>query len=382
MRATPLLKILRDRIRASGPLTFAEYMEACLYHPEHGYYSRPEVRRFADYYTSVDVHPIFARLLARQLAEMWEVLGCPSQFVAVEAGAGEGRLAAEILNFSARTLPDFFRALRYLAVERGKGRREALEKALATHIVAGSARTSHELPEKIAAGCILSNEFFDALPVHRVVQEKGQLREIYVVEKDAGLGEIREKSSQSAVARYFSQQKIELQEGQHAEAGLAACAWMGDAARRLDRGFILTIDYGYEAQQLYSEAHGRGTVMAYEHHQATEEYYSAPGEQDLTAHVNFSALDSLPGIALLSEPPVEEKLQRTGLASQTAFLMALGKRNEFGDLYDAGQSEADQLRARLGLKTLIHPEGMGEMFKVLIQHKGIEPPRLTGLAGI
>ena len=159
MRATPLLKILRDRIRASGPLTFAEYMEACLYHPEHGYYSRPEVRRFADYYTSVDVHPIFARLLARQLAEMWEVLGYPSEFVAVEAGAGEGRLAAEILNFSARTLPDFFRALRYLAVERGKARREALEKALATHIVAGSARTSHELPEKIAAGCILSNEF-------------------------------------------------------------------------------------------------------------------------------------------------------------------------------------------------------------------------------
>ena len=375
----PLLKVLRDRIRASGPLTFTDYMEACLYHPEHGYYARPEVRRFADYYTSVDVHPIFARLLARQLAEMWEVLGRPSEFRAVEAGAGEGRLAAEILGFSARALPDFFQALRYVAVERSPSRREALEKALGPHAVTERVRTSHELPDKIAAGCVFSNEFFDALPVHRVVQEKGQLKEIYVVEKDEGLGEIREEISDPAVARYFSEQHIELQEGQQAEGGLAACAWMGEAARRLERGFVLAIDYGYEAQQLYSEQHRRGTVMAYEHHHATEEYYSAPGKQDLTAHVNFSALNSLPGVPPL---PALEKLQRTGLVSQTSFLVALGKGNEFGDLYDAGQSEADKWRVGPGLKTLIHPEGMGEMFKVLIQHKGIAAPRLTGLAGI
>lgn len=370
MRVTPLSELLADRIRAQGPLTFAEYMEACLYHPEHGYYARPEARRFADYYTSVDVHPIFGRLLARQLAEMWEALGRPAEFTAVEAGAGTGHFAAQILDFCERTLPDFFRALRYVAVERGAARRAALEAALAPH---GRAFAAAQLPEKIPSGCIFSNELLDALPVHRVVQEKGEMLEHYVGIAGEGLGQVAGRLSSPPVADYFSEQHVILAEGQQAEAGLEACRWIADAAMRLGRGFVLTVDYGHEAAELYSPRHMRGTVLAYQNHRATEDLFAAPGEQDLTAHVNFTALETLPTL------PRGIRLARTGLVSQTQFLLALGRANEFADLYDQGQSEEERFQARLGLKTLIHPEGMGEMFKVLIHHKGIDSPRLTGL---
>ncbi len=374
MRATPLAKALVERIRAEGPITFAAYMDACLYDPEHGYYARPEARRFADYYTSVDVHPIFGRLLARQLAEMWKALGRPAEFTAVEAGAGAGRLGLQILDFAGRALPDFYRALRYVAVERmareNTRRRVALESALAAH---RGALASAQLPERIPAGCILSNELVDALPVHRVVQEKGELHEIYVGLSGEGLGEIAGPISSPLVGEYFSEQGVALAEGQHAEAGLEACRWMFTAGMRLGRGFSLTIDYGHEAAELYSERNARGTAMAYENHRASENLYAAPGEQDLTAHVNFSALQTLPTM------PRVARLAHTGLVSQTQFLLALGRGNEFADLYEPAQSEEERFRARLGLKTLIHPEGMGEMFKVLIQHKGVDSPSLTGL---
>jgi SAM-dependent MidA family methyltransferase len=381
MRSTPLSKLLAGRIRAGGPLTFADYMEACLYHPKHGYYARPEARRFADYYTSVDVHPIFGRLLARQLAEMWEVLGRPAEFTAVEAGAGAGRLAAQILDFSARALPDFFRALRYVGVERSAARRMALKNALdaagAGHPVPGlgsaRAKAAARIPARISAGCIFSNELLDALPVHRVVCERGELREIYVGAEGDRFRDITGPVSSRRVKDYFSGQGAALAEGQQAEAGLDACRWISEAGQRLKRGFVMTIDYGHEAAELYSERHMRGTELAYANHRASEDLYAAPGQQDLTAHVNFTALETLP------TQPRRRRLARAGLVSQTQFLLALGRANEFADLYDEGQSEKERFEARQGLKTLLHPEGMGERFKVLIQHKGIEAPRLSAL---
>jgi len=155
--STPLARLLAERIRATGPIPFAEYMRECLYHPQFGYYSKAEARRFADYYTSVDVHPIFGRLLGRQLSEMWDLLGRPSQFFAVEAGAGAGRLAAQILDFAAREMPDFYRALRYFAVEKAAARRERQREMLGKHLADGRATPAAELPSDISAGCIFSN---------------------------------------------------------------------------------------------------------------------------------------------------------------------------------------------------------------------------------
>lgn len=369
---TPLAALLAERIRRFGPITFAEYMRECLYHPVHGYYSQPEARRFADYYTSVDVHPIFGRLLARQFAQMWEQLGQPGEFQLVEAAAGTGRLAGHILDFAAMKLPDFYQALRYTAVERSPARCDQLAVRIGPHVVQGHCQFSMEIPRKIGVGCVFSNELLDALPVHRVVRERGALLEIFVGSDGKTFSEVRKSLSTCAISEYFDAQGIQLVEGQQAEAGLEACDWISEIGRRLERGFVLTIDYGHEASDLFDAHHMAGTVLAYANHRASEEFYAAPGQQDLTVHVNFTALrmwGERSGLGVL------------GLVSQTAFLLALGQGNEFADLYDAGMEESERLRARLKLKTLIFPEGMGERFQVLVQQKGAPEAKLTGLSG-
>ncbi len=367
---TPLAGLLAERIRSRGPLTFADYMEACLYHPEYGYYSNSPSRPRSDYYTNPDVHPVFGRLLARQLCEMWEGMGRPEPFCLVEAGAGTGNLAREILDFTAKSFKEFYSALHYSAVEASQARCAALAAMLEHQIARGRAISLAALPQEIPAGCIFSNELLDALPVHRVVQEQGELREIYVDIVDDMLVERSGPVSTPDVTAYFAEQGITLAEGQQAEAGLAACRWVLEAGRRLGRGFVLTIDYGHEARELYDERHMRGTLLAYERHRASEDFFRAPGYQDLTAHVNFTALDIWGQRA---------GLDRTGLVPQSNFLLALARGSDFADLHREGAGEAEQMRARLLFKTLIHPEGMGETFQIFIQHKGIEPPRLTGL---
>ena len=370
---TPLAELLADRILRFGPLTFAEYMRECLYHPVHGYYSKPEAKRFADYYTSVDVHPIFARLLARQFAEMWESLGQPAEFTLVEAGAGAGRFAAHVLDFCEAKLPDFYDVLRYVAVERSSSRREQATIHSKRHAAAGHFADSAEVPAHVAAGCFFSNELADALPVHRIVMDGSAMKEILVGFRDGNFVDVVAPLSTCAISEYFAAQGIALQEGQHAEAGLEACDWISEIGRRLERGYVLTIDYGHPAADLFDEHHMRGTLLAYQNHRVSEDFYASPGEQDLTAHLNFTALESW---------GKRSGLETAGYTSQTAFLLALGQGNEFADLYDGGQTEGDRARARLQLKTLIHPEGMGERFQVLIQQKGVTSPPLTGLAGI
>jgi SAM-dependent MidA family methyltransferase len=370
---TPLAELLADRIRRFGPLTFADYMRECLYHPLHGYYSKAESKRFADYYTSVDVHPIFARLLARQFVEMWESLGRPAEFTLVEAGAGAGRFAAHVLDFCEAKLPAFYDVLRYAAVERSASRREQAMTAAKRHATAGRFKASAEVPAHIAAGCFFSNELVDALPVHRMLMDGGASKEILVGFHDGRFVDVVAPLSTCAISEYFAAQGIALREGQHAEAGLEACDWITEIGRRLERGYVLTIDYGHPAAELFDERHMRGTLLAYQNHRASEDFYGSPGDQDLTAHVDFTALELWGKRA---------GLETAGFTSQTAFLLALGQRNEFADLYDEGQSEAERTKARLQLKTLIHPEGMGERFQVLIQRKANVSGRLTGLGGI
>jgi SAM-dependent MidA family methyltransferase len=368
---TPLARELARRIASNGPITFAEYMETCLYDPAHGYYSRPERTRFADYYTSVDVHPIFGRLMARQLDEMWRLLDRPASFEVVEAGAGAGRLAGHILDFAAARLPDFYFALKYFAVERSPARRAAHTGTIGGHLAAGRAESRAELPAQISAGCVLSNELIDAMPVHRVECREGQLREIFVSYEGGRFVDAPGPLSTQRIEEFFRRQGIALAEGQEAEAGLAACNWIAESGGKLQRGFVLTVDYGYEARQLYSDRRMKGTLLAYRDHRVSDDIYAAPGEQDLTSHANFTALE------LWGR---DGELELVGIVPQSKFLLALGQKNEFADLYDTGQSEPDRLRAQLGLSSLIHPEGMGETFRVMVQKKGIGAARLTGLA--
>lgn len=368
--ATPLSALLAERIRAHGPITFAEYMEACLYDPQHGYYTRADQRPGQDYFTSADVKPLFGRLLARQLEEMWAFLGRPNPFWAVEAGAGTGVLAKAILDFTAEAFPPFYRSLHYVAVERSQTRRATQALLLQRYAESRRLSSSATLPEEIADGCVLSNELLDALPVHRVIQEGTELRELYVTVDAGRLCEQAGPLSSPRIAEYFARQGIVLRDEQQAEAGVAACDWIRDVGSRLHRGFVLTIDYGREARELYDERHMRGTLLAYQAHCAGEDWFRAPGEQDLTAHVNFTALD------LWGR---ESGLVREGLTTQSNFLLALAHRSDFADVEPIGASEAEKTRQRLLFKALINPEGMGETFQVLIQHQGSDNPTLTGL---
>ena len=350
---TPLEELLAERIRRYGPIPFADFMRECLYHPVYGYYSKTELQRLADYYTSVDVHPIFGRLLARKFAEMWEQLERPKEFLLVEAGAGVGRLARHILDFCEARLPDFFAALRYVAVELSASRRKQAAERLERHARANHLRITQEIPEHVPAGCVFSNELMDALAVHRVVMTAGSFEEVLVGCDHGRFVDVLGPVSTCAIKDYFATQGITLHEGQHAEAGLEACDWIAEVGRRIERGFVLTIDYGHRARELFDERHMRGTLLAYQQHRVSEDFYRSPGEQDLTAHVNFTALENW---------GKRSGLKTTEFTSQTAFLLALGQPNEFADVYDPGQTETDQIRARLQLKTLIHPEGMGERF--------------------
>jgi SAM-dependent MidA family methyltransferase len=377
MQATParteptaLAALVEERIRAHGPVTFAEYMDACLYHPEHGYYTKAQQEPRRDYFTSVDTGPLFGRLLARQFHEMWEQLGRPHEFVLAEGGAGVGALAAQILDFAAEEFPEFYGALRYVAVERSAARRALQSESLRARFARGHFSVASELPANMSCGCIFSNELFDAMPVHRLVREGHDLRELYVALGPHGLSERTSPLSSAALGEYFSAQGIALAESQQAEVNLQACDWIEDAGKRLKRGFVLTVDYGHQASELYDQRHMRGTLLAYHRHRASEDFFRAPGEQDLTAHANFTALDRW---------GERGGLIRTGFTSQSNFLMALARQNDFRDLQSDKMSESDEARARLLFKTLIYPEGMGETFQVLIQHKNVESPRLSGL---
>jgi SAM-dependent MidA family methyltransferase len=305
------------------------------------YYSSPRspIGIDGDFYTSADLDPIFGQLLAKQF-EQWAV--AYETFTIVELGAGKGLLARDILQ--QRRFP-------YMILERSPSMRLHQQELLRNYDV----RWIDELPEGLT-GCIFSNEFFDALPVHRVVRRGGVLKEIYVTEDFEDVeGELQTSVAASLGALYERPggYKPPLQEGQATEINLEACEWIQRIARSLDRGYHVAIDYGYLRDEFYAQPHG--TLMCYWRHQAVENPYIRIGEQDITAHVNFSDL--------MDEPSLETVLFTT----QKDYLIQLGILNEMEKLATAG--DAVSMQRLLRMKKLILPGSMGERFKVLVQAK-------------
>jgi SAM-dependent MidA family methyltransferase len=369
---TPLRTFILEILRRNSPMTFERYMALCLYHPEFGYYIQGRERTGVegDYFTSPDLHPVFARLVARQAAEMWNAMGSPKPFTWVEMGAGRGLFASDFLSWSASALPDFFAALEYEAIEPGFQQRQRIEARLAAAGVGNKACLVANLEELApATGCFFSNELVDAFPVNLVTRIGGRLKEIYVTAEGDDLREMSGPISDPAVAAYVARYAHQLEEGHRVEVNRHAHTWIQSVAAKLRRGFVLTIDYGDMTNRLFTPDRPRGTLLAYHGHTADEDYFTAPGETDLTAHVNFSTL---------IDAGKEEGLEFVGFTTQEKFLLALGEANQFSDVYDAGQTEAEMLNARLKLKRLISPEGMGNIFKVLVQQRGICKPELTG----
>ena len=404
MAEQTLETLIREEIARAGPMPFARFMALALYHPTLGYYSgggegREPVGWSGDYFTSGDVHPLWGWCVARQLHEMWELLGRPDPFHIVEPGAGRGLLAREVWAYALERAPNWASALRYTLVERMspesplRARREAtLGQALgALGAPDGATRCASSLAGAAsagAAGCVVANELVDALPVHIVEARAGALREVYV---DAAPGRLVERLgplSRLELAGYLDHERVPWRrypDGWRAEICLEAADWMRGVAGALARGFALTIDYGDTARRLYTRDRRRGTLAVYARHQLGERPLANPGHQDLTAHVNFSALREVGRAA---------GLRTAGLTTQRAFLERLGIRQEAESraarLYPAADTaratdrgQADHLRRaalRGAVATLLAPEGLGG-FRVLVQHRGVPGAgrRLTGL---
>ena len=373
VQPTPLETFLLEMLERWGAIPFERYMRLCLYHPVWGYYTQGRDRTgvAGDYFTSPDLHPVFARLVARQAAEMWHLMGCPARFSWVEMGAGRGLFARDFLHGMKNVAPDLAAALDYVAIESGPGPCARLRERLRQEGLAGTVGVLADLEQLTPiTGCFFSNELVDAFPVAVVARADGELKEMHVSARGGALSEqlgpLRNPAIAAAVARYAGR----LEEGQRVEVNLAATEWIRAVAEKLLRGFVLTVDYGHLASHLYTADRPQGTLLTYRRHTPSEDVFSAPGESDLTAHVNFSALIDVGR---------EAGLELTGFTSQERFLMALGEANQFADLYEPDADEVQKLKARLKLKRLIHPQGMGNIFKVLIQHRGVASPQLSGL---
>jgi len=365
---SPLEKILINRILASGPLPFSEFMEACLYHPEYGYYmtNRQRIGRDGDFFTSSSVHGLFGQLIAKQLQQMWEILGCPDSFVIAEQGAGSARLALDILSVLETDSPDFYRSLHYCLVEISTENRHRQEKSLIQH--QDKVRWCQRSDLAGMVGCYLSNELVDAFPVHLVEKHQGKLLEVFVTIENGTFHEVLLDPSTSELGSYLDWVGVDVAEGNRAEINLAAPRWMRNVAQLLQRGFVLTIDYGYLANELFAPWRTTGTLMSYYQHTTGENPYIRIGEQDLTTHVDFTAL---------IKAGEESGLQQLFYGEQCKFLLGLG----FVDaLLSAQEREHEPHRAqalRLTLKNLILPDaGMGEVFKVLVQGKDVGPQKL------
>jgi SAM-dependent MidA family methyltransferase len=373
-----LREFILARIRQNGPVPFSRFMEWCLYHPDYGYYHAEgaKIGKGGDYYTSPSVHPFFGGMVARQLMQMSELVGT-ERFTVAEMGAGQGFLCMDILAWARKNAPAFYRRLDYRLFDASRGFIKEQKETLALYEREGKVSWGEdgemEKRERPIDGCFLSNELVDAFPVHRVVVRGGELTEIYVGERDGGFTEEPGDLSTPEIGEYFRNDGVELEEGQEAEVNLRAREWMRNVGRRLRRGFVLTIDYGCLAGELYAPWRRSGTIMCYYRHGASENPYERVGELDMTAHVNFSAL---------IRAGEEAGLSFTGLVPQYRFLIGLGL---LGEMEEAakGMSELEALKMRLTLKHLIEPgSGMGEIFKVLVQHKGVDKPRLDGLRAL
>jgi len=367
-------------------ITFADYMEWVLYHPQYGYYSTDQVKIGAkgDFVTSPHLGADFGELLAEQFAEMWQILEYPKPFTLVEMGAGQGLMVQDVLRYLHRHHFECFEALRYLVVEKSSAlvteQQQRLAKLSQSWGNLSWQTLDQILPESVV-GCCFSNELVDAFPVHQLVIEANQLQEVYVtVDQNGDFTEVVGELSTPALTSYFDWVGVDLPSdnypnGYRAEVNLAALNWMEAIATRLQRGYLLTIDYGYPANRYYSPSRAQGTLQCYYQHAHHSNPYIHIGRQDLTAHVDFTALERQGKLS---------GLQTVGFTQQGLFLMALGLGDRLSALSNPTSDLSLQatLQRREALHSLMNPTGLGN-FGVLIQSKGLsEEERGRSLKGL
>ncbi|PKB78937.1 MAG: hypothetical protein BZY88_15910 [SAR202 cluster bacterium Io17-Chloro-G9] len=356
---------IRRRIASVGPITLAEFIEVALYWPQGGFYAGrdPVGGRNGDFYTSPLVHPAFGALLAVQLLQMWQIMERPAPFTVIEPGAGSGLLARDIVSFASGLPKGFADCLQYICLDRRVLR--GMESGVAnTHRVA-----SPGLPVRPVQGCVLSNEFLDAFPVHQIVAEQGCLKEVYVAVENGELVTQTGEASTPALAARLDSLGVTLRDGQTAEVNLALDTWAKEAAAALERGFVLTVDYGRTAEELYSaKDRFRGTLTTYHQHLQTDAPLKHVGQQDITAQLDFTSV---------VKTGRDAGLEPLGFAAQREFLHHLNLSHFIAQLKGRRGDQRELQAARAGMMELVKPGGFGD-FKVLVQGKNVGHPNLWG----
>ncbi len=369
-----LIAAISSEITQNGPIPFVRFMELALYHPQYGYYMRQpdgaQAERIGwagDFYTSSDVHPILGRAIAAQARQMDELLGHPTPFTIVEMGAGKGLLARDCLAAIHAKQDDFSSRVRYVLIERSPAMQALQRQNLAPWLNQPGLVTWVEgldaLGPRSVTGLFFSNELVDAFPVHRIQMIGGQAQELFVDYRDGRFEECLKPLSTPALGHYLQRLNQTWPEGYKTELNLLALEWMEQVAQRIDRGFVLTIDYGHTAQDLYGPERKNGTFLCYYQQLTGDVPYERIGQQDMTAHVDFTGLATVGAAAGLNV---------TGFTNQMSFLMGLGVEEMIGQLDPEGPEFGAAIH-------LLKPDGMGRTFKILIQHRGIEKPDLDGL---
>jgi SAM-dependent MidA family methyltransferase len=373
-----LVAVICDRINNNPQqqITFAEYMDLVLYHPQHGYYASnsEQISKSGDFLTSPHLAEDFGEMIAIQLYQIWQILGTPQPFSLVEMGAGQGLLAAQILVYSQQKHPDFFRSIDYVIIETAPamiGSQQARLQDLPVRWCDWG-----DIPDRSIAGCFLSNELIDALPVHQVVVSEDKLQEVYVTVGDLSLNEKIFKDtidylSTDRLSDYWQMNHINLNNllsdrypaNYRTEVNLAALDWLEQVAKKLQRGYIISIDYGYSADRYYNPMRSQGTLQCYYQHAHHNDPYINIGNQDLTAHVDFTALQNQGELL---------GLQTVGFTQQGLFLMALGLGDRIAAISSSSGEIQSLLQRRQNLHQLIDPIGLGK-FGVLIQSQGLTP---------
>jgi len=363
-----LVEIIRNEIEREGRITFARFMQLAVSHPEYGYYATgtPRAGYAGDFLTAPETDPIFGQTVARQVEECWERLDRPAGFTVREEGAGRGTLAAHILAEIHQRSPELFATIRYELSDLNQQRvAEGLE-FLNEH---GFGAQAHPATDTPVTGMILANELLDAFPVHRLTQQDGELREIYVTFADGWFRDEVGPLSDASLEDLLN--GTQLREGQRAEVSPDAVAWAAGLGQKLAQGYVILIDYGYPAPELYSRDRFEGTLKGYSQHDVTDDPYVKIGNQDLTAHVNFTAVSQAAQSAGLIE---------LGLTTQAYFLAGLGIEQVLLELQQTTTDANEYVADRNTVMHLIDPRGLGR-FRVLILGKNVAPePPLRGLS--
>jgi SAM-dependent MidA family methyltransferase len=363
---------------AGGRITFAEFMDLALYHPEHGYYRGATLRsaREGDFLTAAELHPIFGWVLARQLTEMWDLLERPAPFTVREYGAGPGTLGLTMLEGLRSDGSELLGRVAYQPIEINATHRAILAERFVSAGFGDRLFASGETERASGAmtGIVIANEFIDAFPVHRVEGTAGGgLDERFVTWREGWFAEEAGEPSRPELKAILAAAGIELAPGQEAELDLAMGAWLDDVAATLDRGYVLIIDYGYPAGELYNAERSRGTLRAYQAHTASDDPFRFVGRQDLTAHVDFTTL---------AREAEERGIEPLAFTTQASFLVAAGLERLFAAERDRPDLDAEAyLTLRASIGRLLDPRALGG-FRVLLLGRSVPADRLpSGLSG-